>query len=108
MRKLNGLTHFHPIMALAKTKYFLASSMVLIPPLALKPTLRRPEAIVSKMMLAASGVAETSVFPVEVFTKLAPLAMQIFVASAMSADFSITPVSRMIFKGCFLPVSLLA
>ena len=59
------------------------------------------------MTLAASGVAETGVLPVEVLIKLAPLSIQMPAALEISAAFSITPVYRMILEGCFLPVILL-
>lgn len=58
------------------------------------------------MTLAASGVAETGVLPVEVLIKLAPLSIQMPAAREISAAFSITPVSqndfgRMFFAGNF-------
>jgi len=72
IRKCSGEIQLPPMMVWDKVRYFLASSMVRMPPLALKPALRREEAMVSKMMLAASGVAETGVLPVEVLMKPTP------------------------------------
>lgn len=52
--------------------------------------------MVSRMMLAASGVAETGVFPVEVLIKPTPLLRHRRVASAIREAFANSPVSRMI------------
>ena len=76
-----------------------------MPPEALNPTLRRPEAMVSKMMLAASGVAETSVLPVEVLINEAPLSIQNRVASAISDACGNAPLSIMTLSGVFLGLS---
>ncbi len=46
-----------------------------MPPAALNPTGRPDTAIASRMISAASGVADTGVLPVDVFTKSAPWAM---------------------------------
>lgn len=100
MRNLSGVSQGFPKIVWVKTRYFFASSIVLMPPLALKPALRLACEMVSSMALAASGVADLSVFPVEVLMKPTPCSRQSAVASEMREVVFKAPVSNMIFDVC--------
>lgn len=59
----------------------------------------RPDEMFSKIRLAASGVAETGVFPVEVLMKAALLSMHILQASEIRDGLMSSPLSIMILTG---------
>ena len=68
-----------------------------MPPDALKPTGRPATAIASRMISAASGVADTGVLPVDVLTKSAPWPMAKWAARSMVAGSGSSPVSMITF-----------
>ena len=93
-------------MTFAKVRYFFASSVVFMPPLALKPMFLPLARIASKMAFAASGVADILVLPVDVLMKSTSASAQSRDAFLMRiVDFS-SPLSIIIFRALFGHASL--